>query len=230
MPGARSGAGDELARAGDRVLLHHHARPGALIAEPQASLQPRPSSGQALARSFSSRSGSLWVMRSRRRPGPATRRPSGGSAPRLRASPRRLPASVTHRPPRAGTASRRPSTSHTRCGVVLMTRSTVIMCGERTRHRTGRTRVRRARLPQTQTSPGRMTGAGVVATPTGLEPAASAVTGRRANQLRYGAWIVRLLLWKRSHGMLTHRGPLPNRALSKPGSAPPTGFEPVLPP
>lgn len=26
------------------------------------------------------------------------------------------------------------------------------------------------------------------ATPTGLEPAASAVTGRRANQLRYGAW------------------------------------------
>jgi hypothetical protein len=27
-----------------------------------------------------------------------------------------------------------------------------------------------------------------MATPTGLEPAASAVTGRRANQLRYGAW------------------------------------------
>src|SRR3954452_3867393 len=27
-----------------------------------------------------------------------------------------------------------------------------------------------------------------VATPTGLEPATSAVTGRRANQLRYGAW------------------------------------------
>ena len=27
------------------------------------------------------------------------------------------------------------------------------------------------------------------ATPTGLEPATSAVTGRRANQLRYGAWI-----------------------------------------
>ena len=26
-----------------------------------------------------------------------------------------------------------------------------------------------------------------LATPTGLEPAASAVTGRRANQLRYGA-------------------------------------------
>ena len=33
------------------------------------------------------------------------------------------------------------------------------------------------------------------ATPTGLEPAASAVTGRRANQLRYGA---RMLLLPRS--------------------------------
>ena len=42
-----------------------------------------------------------------------------------------------------------------------------------------------------------------VATPTGLEPATSAVTGRRANQLRYGA---------------SRRG------------ASPTGFEPVLPP
>ena len=30
-------------------------------------------------------------------------------------------------------------------------------------------------------------GVGHLATPTGLEPAASAVTGRRANQLRYGA-------------------------------------------
>ena len=28
----------------------------------------------------------------------------------------------------------------------------------------------------------------LLATPTGLEPATSAVTGRRANQLRYGAW------------------------------------------
>jgi hypothetical protein len=28
-----------------------------------------------------------------------------------------------------------------------------------------------------------------LATPTGLEPATSAVTGRRANQLRYGAWL-----------------------------------------
>ena len=30
-----------------------------------------------------------------------------------------------------------------------------------------------------------------LATPTGLEPATSAVTGRRANQLRYGALLVR---------------------------------------
>ena len=44
------------------------------------------------------------------------------------------------------------------------------------------------------------------ATLTGLEPATSAVTGRRANQLRYRAKLV--VLW----------------------SVPPTGFEPVLPP
>src|SRR6478609_2018000 len=31
------------------------------------------------------------------------------------------------------------------------------------------------------------------ATPTGLEPATSAVTGRRANQLRYGAWCALLI-------------------------------------
>ena len=42
-----------------------------------------------------------------------------------------------------------------------------------------------------------------MATPTGLEPATSAVTGRRANQLRYGALV---------------------KAVS------PTGFEPALPP
>ena len=42
------------------------------------------------------------------------------------------------------------------------------------------------------------------ATPTGLEPATSAVTGRRANQLRYGA--------------------LQGKTVS------PTGFEPALPP
>ena len=32
-----------------------------------------------------------------------------------------------------------------------------------------------------------------LATPTGLEPATSAVTGRRANQLRYGANFLDLL-------------------------------------
>ena len=47
------------------------------------------------------------------------------------------------------------------------------------------------------------------ATPTGLEPATSAVTGRRANQLRYGALLV-----------------LPEQ----PYYVSPTGFEPVLPP
>ena len=48
-----------------------------------------------------------------------------------------------------------------------------------------------------------------LATPTGLEPATSAVTGRRANRLRYGALLVTLIeLWCVS----------------------PTGFEPVLPP
>ena len=64
-----------------------------------------------------------------------------------------------------------------------------------------------------------------VATPTGLEPAASAVTGRRANQLRYGAWMVlNFASSKRSHGMLTH-----TRVASE-STPPPTGFEPVLPP
>ena len=33
-----------------------------------------------------------------------------------------------------------------------------------------------------------------MATPTGLEPAASAVTGRRANQLRYGALFLLLVV------------------------------------
>ena len=50
----------------------------------------------------------------------------------------------------------------------------------------------------------------VVATPTGLEPATSAVTGRRANQLRYGA--------------LCGTRPVVLNCVS------PTGFEPVLPP
>ena len=39
-----------------------------------------------------------------------------------------------------------------------------------------------------------ISGPGCSATPTGLEPAASAVTGRRANQLRYGALIVLLVV------------------------------------
>ena len=47
------------------------------------------------------------------------------------------------------------------------------------------------------------------ATPTGLEPATSAVTGRRANQLRYRALHIELCLV----ALVT-----------------PTGFEPVLPP
>jgi hypothetical protein len=50
------------------------------------------------------------------------------------------------------------------------------------------------------------------ATPTGLEPATSAVTGRRANQLRYGALGKALV------------NPLRDSCVS------PTGFEPVLPP
>ena len=53
------------------------------------------------------------------------------------------------------------------------------------------------------------------ATPTGLEPATSAVTGRRANQLRYGARCVAVLRFRPP--TLAHE-------------APPTGFEPVLPP
>ena len=59
-----------------------------------------------------------------------------------------------------------------------------------------------------------------VATPTGLEPAASAVTGRRANQLRYGAW------WcsgvsAGADGTLTHRsGRLP---IASAGSVPSPG-------
>ncbi len=52
-----------------------------------------------------------------------------------------------------------------------------------------------------------------LATPTGLEPAASAVTGRRANQLRYGAW-----KWCDGQCYCTAH------------PVPPTGFEPVLPP
>ena len=50
---------------------------------------------------------------------------------------------------------------------------------------------------------------GTLATPTGLEPATSAVTGRRANQLRYRALLVERVVLS---------------------CVPPTGFEPVLPP
>jgi hypothetical protein len=50
-----------------------------------------------------------------------------------------------------------------------------------------------------------------VATLTGLEPATSAVTGRRANQLRHRALLYHLLRVAASR-------------------VPPTGFEPVLPP
>jgi hypothetical protein len=52
-----------------------------------------------------------------------------------------------------------------------------------------------------------------LATPTGLEPATSAVTGRRANQLRYGAL-----------GKAFVHIPYGTDFVS------PTGFEPVLPP
>ena len=78
------------------------------------------------------------------------------------------------------------------------------------------------------------------ATPTGLEPATSAVTGRRANQLRHGANF--LTCWL-SPARVTLAA-LPG--FGKSGSAPlrnpvqglrtgvslasPTGFEPVLPP
>ena len=48
-----------------------------------------------------------------------------------------------------------------------------------------------------------------LATPTGLEPATSAVTGRRANQLRH-----RAMFYSITFGSLVT----------------PTGFEPVLPP
>src|SRR5690349_6005093 len=42
-------------------------------------------------------------------------------------------------------------------------------------------------LAKRSVTPGGSAGTGMLATPTGLEPATSAVTGRRANQLRHGA-------------------------------------------
>ena len=65
-----------------------------------------------------------------------------------------------------------------------------------------------------RTEPGRRS-----ATLTGLEPATSAVTGRRANQLRYRALLYHLLLYC-----------LRVRHLEGDTCVPPTGFEPVLPP
>jgi hypothetical protein len=61
-----------------------------------------------------------------------------------------------------------------------------------------------------------------VATPTGLEPATSAVTGRRANQLRYGANVS----WR--YLVLVLLGELP--CWLQGHCVPPTGFEPALPP
>lgn len=57
------------------------------------------------------------------------------------------------------------------------------------------------------------------ATPTGLEPAAFAVTGRRANQLRYGASL---------QNGLALAGPSLSHA--RDWDVPPAGFEPALPP
>ena len=47
--------------------------------------------------------------------------------------------------------------------------------------------LRVARVVRNAKRPLCVSGASSEATPTGLEPATSAVTGRRANQLRYGA-------------------------------------------
>ena len=56
-----------------------------------------------------------------------------------------------------------------------------------------------------------------MATLTGLEPATSAVTGRRANQLRHRALIFNLNYFTHVLRELT-------------SYVPPTGFEPALPP
>ena len=61
----------------------------------------------------------------------------------------------------------------------------------------------------------------LAATPTGLEPATSAVTGRRANQLRYGASDTNFKGWYFSRFQ-------DGQVLKS--CVPPTGFEPVLPP
>ena len=70
----------------------------------------------------------------------------------------------------------------------------------------------------------RGTGTRTGATPTGLEPATSAVTGRRANQLRYGA--------SRCCSAVVLCGPgtaiVPIQPVGL--DVAPTGFEPALPP
>ena len=68
----------------------------------------------------------------------------------------------------------------------------------------------------------RVCGHSHLATRTGLEPATSAVTGRRANQLRYRA----LKNENISGSYVTLK---PFAELIRP-CVPPTGFEPVLPP
>ena len=73
--------------------------------------------------------------------------------------------------------------------------------------------------------------AGLVATPTGLEPAASAVTGRRANQLRYGArWPDCCCRSGWNSNPSSSLAPNRGEPVLRPAIAPPTGFEPALPP
>ena len=72
------------------------------------------------------------------------------------------------------------------------------------------------------------------ATPTGLEPATSAVTGRRANQLRYGALRCREAVVVVLAVLLSFSC-APEDALRAPPApvgavVAPTGFEPALPP
>ena len=81
--------------------------------------------------------------------------------------------------------------------------------GGQGRDRTGDLPLFRRTLIPTEL-PGRKASCALTATLTGLEPATSAVTGRRANQLR-------------------HRASL-HFCSASPRRVPPTGFEPALPP
>ena len=65
--------------------------------------------------------------------------------------------------------------------------------------------------------PGRLASA----TPTGLEPAASAVTGRRANQLRYGARCCSIFKRRNANALCRV---LPNRDLARPDLGTPNGI------